>query len=281
MYFYVYNAKFLVLKFCNNTDKSVIMMENTKQLLEKYYEVLAMQEFNPNDLDYSIANKHISILEHLDVIDSSAISIFDLYKKDHIYVSKKYYTLYGWETDEVLNDSLYLTNRMHPDDFNELLRAGTYFLKLGYELEPQYKKDYKYIVEYRVLNKEGKYIRIIEQQMALEIDKKNNIWLALSLLDLSPEQDIEAPFKCRVLNFKTGDLYKFPPENLDKKVLSTREIQILQCIADGLISKQIADKLFISVNTVNTHRQRIIEKLNVSNTFEAIKYMNEHGFDKL
>jgi DNA-binding CsgD family transcriptional regulator len=43
-------------------------------------------------------------------------------------------------------------------------------------------------------------------------------------------------------------------------------------LASGLISKQIADKLFISVNTVNTHRQRIIEKLDVTNTAEAVKY---------
>jgi len=44
-----------------------------------------------------------------------------------------------------------------------------------------------------------------------------------------------------------------------------------------LISKQIADKLFISVNTVNTHRQRIIEKLNVSNTAEAVQHAGRLG----
>jgi DNA-binding CsgD family transcriptional regulator len=43
------------------------------------------------------------------------------------------------------------------------------------------------------------------------------------------------------------------------------------------ISKQIADKLFLSVNTVNTHRQRIIEKLNVSNTAEAVQYAGRLG----
>jgi len=55
------------------------------------------------------------------------------------------------------------------------------------------------------------------------------------------------------------------------------DCKILQMIAKGLISKQIADKLYISVNTVNTHRQRIIEKLNVSNTYEAIQYGHRHG----
>jgi len=51
----------------------------------------------------------------------------------------------------------------------------------------------------------------------------------------------------------------------------------LQLIAKGLISKQIADKLFISVNTVNTHRQRILEKLNADNSFKAIKYASKLG----
>ncbi|MDO9040407.1 MAG: LuxR C-terminal-related transcriptional regulator, partial [Bacteroidota bacterium] len=59
--------------------------------------------------------------------------------------------------------------------------------------------------------------------------------------------------------------------------LSFREQEILQSLAKGLISKQIADKLFISVNTVNTHRQRIIEKLNVSNTAEAVQYAGRLG----
>ena len=142
---------------------------------------------------------------------------------------------------------------------------------MGFNVPVETVKDFKLIYDYRRKNKQGQYIRVIEQQNVLELDKNNNIWLALSVLDISPDKDITTPFRCRLINSKTAELFHFPPEeNLPR--LSSREKEILSLISKGLISKQIADQLFISVNTVNTHRQRIIEKLKVSNTAEAIKY---------
>ena len=60
-------------------------------------------------------------------------------------------------------------------------------------------------------------------------------------------------------------------------MLTGRETEILKLISAGLISKQIADKLYISVNTVNTHRQLILEKLNAENAIEAIKFAKKLG----
>lgn len=51
--------------------------------------------------------------------------------------------------------------------------------------------------------------------------------------------------------------------------LSGREKEILKMIQDGKRSKEIAELLFISINTVNRHRQNILEKLRVRNTTEA------------
>ncbi len=51
--------------------------------------------------------------------------------------------------------------------------------------------------------------------------------------------------------------------------LSTREKEILKMIQRGKRSKEIAELLFISINTVNRHRQNILEKLRVGNTTEA------------
>nr|NQU92623.1 helix-turn-helix transcriptional regulator [Bacteroidota bacterium] len=80
-------------------------------------------------------------------------------------------------------------------------------------------------------------------------------------------------------NFKTGELYHFPiiEKRKDLKSLTKREKEILNLLATGLISKQIADRLYISINTVNTHRQRIIEKLDLTNTAEAVNYSMSGG----
>ncbi|WP_080059495.1 response regulator transcription factor [Spirosoma aerolatum] len=55
-------------------------------------------------------------------------------------------------------------------------------------------------------------------------------------------------------------------------VLSKREKEILNLICQEYSSAQIAEKLFISVSTVDTHRQNIMIKLGVSNTVGLVKY---------
>jgi DNA-binding CsgD family transcriptional regulator len=215
------------------------------------------------------------------VVDSGCMSVFDLYQRTHVYYSPKYETLLGWDAKRAESDSDYTNSLIHPEDLPMLFKAGIYFISLGFALPDKFaSKDYKTIFDYRVIGKAGKFVRVIEQQLPIEFDKKGNVWLALSMLDLSPEQDLETPFRGRLKNQRTGELFFFPPgEEAGQPIssLTKREKEILQLISKGLISKEIADILYISINTVNTHRQRIIEKLNVSNTYEAIRYAHERG----
>ncbi len=69
----------------------------------------------------------------------------------------------------------------------------------------------------------------------------------------------------------------FKPQKKDNP-LSQRETQVLELLAEGLSYKMVADKLFLSFNTVNTHIKHIYEKLHVSSLGEAIAfyYKNLH-----
>lgn len=61
-------------------------------------------------------------------------------------------------------------------------------------------------------------------------------------------------------------------EEIDKiPVLSSREKEVLQLIADGLTNPQMAAKLFISLHTVDSHRKNLLTKFNVNNTASLIK----------
>lgn len=59
--------------------------------------------------------------------------------------------------------------------------------------------------------------------------------------------------------------------------LTKREIEILKLIAEGLSSQEIADKLFISLRTVETHRLNINQKLDVKNTAGLVKEALKRG----
>lgn len=52
--------------------------------------------------------------------------------------------------------------------------------------------------------------------------------------------------------------------------LSQREVEMLRLIADGLATKNIANKLFISIDTVETHRRNILKKLEAGNMVSAV-----------
>lgn len=60
--------------------------------------------------------------------------------------------------------------------------------------------------------------------------------------------------------------------------LTEREIEILTLIAEGLSSKQIGEKLFISPRTVDTHRTNLMNKLDIHNTAGLIRFALKNGY---
>ncbi len=71
------------------------------------------------------------------------------------------------------------------------------------------------------------------------------------------------------------------PQSADSQVLTDREREILQMIAEGKTTKQIALKLHISIKTVETHRRKIMNKLNMFNVAELTKYAIRKGLTSL
>jgi DNA-binding NarL/FixJ family response regulator len=76
----------------------------------------------------------------------------------------------------------------------------------------------------------------------------------------------------RTLGGTSGDLGRWPPD-----VLSPRELEVLRMICAGRTSREVAEELGLSVNTVETHRRHIIGKLDLHSTAELVRYAIRHG----
>jgi DNA-binding NarL/FixJ family response regulator len=61
-------------------------------------------------------------------------------------------------------------------------------------------------------------------------------------------------------------------QHLQLTDLTKREMEVLQLVAVGRSDKEIADQLFISTKTVNTHKMHILDKLGLKNTAELVRY---------
>ncbi|MDR1180810.1 MAG: helix-turn-helix transcriptional regulator, partial [Bacteroidales bacterium] len=78
-------------------------------------------------------------------------------------------------------------------------------------------------------------------------------------------------------NFKTGDIIPIPIIEDTNISLTKRELEVLEMVDKGMMSKEISTKLFISIHTVNRHRQNILEKMKVDTLTEAINYAQKLG----
>jgi DNA-binding CsgD family transcriptional regulator len=253
-------------------------MSNQNNIQEIFFKFLSQFQYKESDLDYNVVSKHIPNLEVLSEMGHSGVNIFDFNKKQHIFYSANFGKSLGYEPSdyEVLNCEFF-EQKIHPDDSLQLASNSVSILKIFNSFSREEKLSHKSIYEYRMCNAENKYVRLVEQYQMLELDKKGQIWLIMSVVDISPNQEENTSIKCQLLNFQTGNIIPF--ENVPKMELelTKRETEILKLVKDGYLSKEISDILSISVHTVNTHRQRFLEKLGANNSVEAIRFASKFG----
>lgn len=250
-------------------------------IYELFFKFLSQLKFKPEDLDYSVVGKHEKALQTLTEISQSRAMIFDLNKKEVIFSSANYGKLLGYHPSAYEEGThQFFESKIHPEEKLTLALYGISSLKMFNSFSNSEKLSHKTIYEYRMLNAENKYVRLVEQYQILELDKSGQVWLMMGIADVSPNQEKETPPKCQLLNFRTSNFLPLDIGQKPQLELTNRELEILGLVKDGLLSKEISDKLSISVHTVNTHRQRFLEKLGANNSFEAIVFATKYGLLK-
>ena len=102
-------------------------------------------------------------------------------------------------------------------------------------------------------------------------------FLILVITDVS---EFEKPFKG--FHYYIGNnpkIFRFPDKELLSSglIFSHSEFRIIELLEQGLSTKEIADKLFRSPMTINTHRSNIIKKAGKASTTEVIRELKEMG----
>ncbi len=253
-------------------------MTENNSIEEIYFKYLSLFHFDEEKLDYSVVKKHSEVLQTLSNIGNSGTGIFDFCKRQVIHYSSNFGGLLGYEpSDYKETGQQFFASKIHPEDALKLSISGVSVLKLFNNFSSDEKLNHKVINEYRMLNAHGQYIRLIEQHQVLELDNKGQLWLLLMIVDVSPNQEEMEGSKSQLLNFRTGKIIPMEVPQHVKFELTKREIEILRLVKEGLLSKEISNKLAISVHTVNTHRQRFLEKLGANNSFEAVMFASKYG----
>ena len=204
-----------------------------------------------------IAQEYISYMKILEQAGSFAVFLSD--KFGHYYYVTEYI-----EPPQELN----IEQLVHPDDLEVVRRIDKKVWEFLDTLPEEEKLTYKYIYEMRVLDR-GKYVRMIYQTRLLAF--KDDNFLGMGIIELAPEQSANTSVRFQIKNCLTDEIVPFAIETATDALLTPREREILALAKEGMFSKEISEKLNISIHTVNRHRQNILEKLRVDNMIEAIR----------
>jgi DNA-binding NarL/FixJ family response regulator len=127
--------------------------------------------------------------------------------------------------------------------------------------------DRRYVSEMLAAGAAGylvKHCAMDELQQAIEVVRANKTYV-------SPE----------VAGALVEDYLRYLPKEQEEQPLTAREREVLQLIAEGESTKEIAVKLHVSIPTVETHRQHIMDKLKLYTVAELTKYAIRHGISPL
>ncbi|KYH07686.1 MULTISPECIES: LuxR C-terminal-related transcriptional regulator [Chryseobacterium] len=165
-----------------------------------------------------------------------------------------------WEED--------MLKKIHPDDRLKKYIHELRFFKLLETMEIEERTAYSVVSKIRMKDKNEDYRWVKHRMFYIYSPDNGRLRLALCLYNIALTSSGAPDFM--IVNIIKGEVVV--KDKLDyKNILSPRELEVLKCVGEGYASKEIAGLLSISVNTVNRHRQNILEKLKVKNSIQAFK----------
>ena len=195
-------------------------------------------------------------------------------------------------TEEILGISIQnksvdaLLDLVHKDDFDFMLKSEKYVMEfLKYQVTPD--KVLKYKIGYciREKNKDGIYKLFLMQSIAIQTNQNgallkvlgihsdishitnvNNYKLSLTGLDNEPSF-----LGINILNLTNSD------EKTATLSLTKREIEVIRFMANGATAQEISELLFVSKETIITHKKNALKKANCKNSVQLVAYCIKNG----
>jgi len=230
---------------------------NNCDVIENEYDIL-------RDLISAECNIPENLFSGRDNNESNCYFLFDSEICRFLFVDSGYESFTGYLPKEHQQGGLdFWFSKVHPDDRRmlgdrivESLRITKSAFNNG---QPK-----PHILNYRFKKGTGEWIWMQHTVYNLSYDsngKVNKVLHRLRLLDVLKYPADPTNMTLKISLKDSGELNR----------LTVREKQVLKLIAEGLSTKMIADNLKISINTIETHRRHLLEKLAAKNSMELIR----------
>ena len=219
----------------------------------------------------------ILTLEEMMDENNQYLSVFDMLNMKTLFVSQGIIKFLGIKPEDLT--SYHFKEATHPDDLKRQELGLVQLFKIAHELFVAKKGEMFISSNLRMRMPNGNYTNLLVQcYFYYSPDPNNTVYLLDIKTDISWIKNIKHGFHYYLGN----DLsyFRYPDEELllmIANILSDREFEIIKLIQEGLDSEQIAEKLFLSRHTVNTHRKNILDKTGKAHISDLIYYLQERG----
>ncbi|WNJ16833.1 LuxR C-terminal-related transcriptional regulator [Pontibacter sp. G13] len=229
---------------------------------------------------------HIEKLKELDdyfPLHQSFLIVSDMAKRRFLHVSQNFDRITGIDSQKMLDGGIpYWLSLHHPADKPVIFELLADLVKMTIaDFAEAERTRILYTLNFRIRVADGRWANIVQHLNPLHFDKNGRPMMGLSHITvIGFDEDMPIKGYLQILN--TSNVYETRYyRNYTQKMLmeqlTNRERDIIRELALGKSSKQIAEGLFLSPHTVDTHRRNILKKLKISSTAELRLYFKDQG----
>jgi DNA-binding CsgD family transcriptional regulator len=194
-----------------------------------------------------------------------------------LYTSERSLDMLGVEPADLSPLKFYQV--LHPDELDRNMLVKNLLLKNAHKMFLAEKGHILLSTNFQVKNAKGKYINVLSQYFIYysEVPYKS-----VFIFEVHTNIDWYKKNKSGYHYYLGEDMsnFRYPDKALLELgiIFSKREFDIIQLVDKGYSSEQVAEELFLSVNTIKTHRRNILSKSGKANIQELIFDLKEHGY---
>lgn len=216
------------------------------------------------------------------VFSNQSIRILDNSALRYLYVGESVYELTGYTQEEIIKGGLWFTYRkIHPLDILKFARIFPKVKKVLTKLTNEEKLASRFTFDVRIKCSNGEYKHILQNCNILSLSPTGQPYILFFA-----SMDITAYKKNNAMNYNLS--IQRPGKGMETLLagsmkgesvpLSERELEVLQLTSDGHSEKEISDKLFLSIETVKTHRKNMLQKTEAKNSVDLVRMGIANGW---
>ena len=179
-----------------------------------------------------------------------------------------------------------LFKRTHPDDIQQMFAFSNHWLKLLSSLTPENRLYVHPSIYVRLKNNNGIFKWVIVQYVDHMFDDRGEILFGLTIvtdIDFIKRDGVAMMSILNTLDETCQHFYCTDGKSIEQTTqsipkLTNREIEVIRFLAMGYNSKQIAEEMEISINTVESHCQNMLKKTNSNSMDEFVNFAMQAGF---